>query len=69
MSKNLKSLLFWIGSLLAMILYISIRMSINESTSVLEELAIMVLSAWLGFMTAFTYCRELLQAFKRWWRE
>lgn len=69
MSKNLKSLLFWMGLLLTMILYVSVRMSINESTSVLEQLAIMALSVWLGFMIAFTYCRELLQAFKGWWRE
>ena len=69
MSKNLKSLLFWIGLLFTVILNASIMMSTPENSSALEQLAVIVFSALLGFITAFGFCAEFLQAFKRWWRE
>ena len=68
MSKKLMSLLVWIYLGLGVILFAIVTYSIGEEISILEQIVCLV---WSFILSIFlmAYIGQLLDAFKRWWRE
>lgn len=68
MTINLLYLLFWIDSALGVILYAVIVSLATEEILIIEHFACIIYCFLIStFMMA--YVGQLLQAFKRWWKE